>query len=1743
MHKMILMKCVTFLILNGLVAISVNGHQQTRNRIKNDITNGVSSSERNRIDFSPSPNVNDVEYSIIKDNFYEDYSSSAFFEDYVQIPIPKNEVTLTNHFNDLRFNRGDVEIRSNVLEVPYGREMIVDPHKHLNIMVKMFHTCIVKVVDQEDFKGRAGLLLPTVFDCNFSNGSLIYRHLGARMPHEDAVRLLIKYDTRVSTFIIPTYLRIKVIYDQQLDIVTKNLPIRVNIPLGISNEINQGNTMFLYDENIFKCYVTILSYMFPLPEFGKLISKSTNPNLKVTYPCNNFLMSKIAYQHRMAKSTQTDAIPFKVELFDKQNELLTKREFFRKIVLIPEGKSNSPPSLVSSSTLRLDVNNPGLTAVTNSIIQISDQETPMHEILLVIKQKPQLGTLVHIDNPHLPMTSFYQKDLDDYKIAYEPPDNYRSFTEQKTVSMALQAIDSYGLSSDEFEIIINLEPIKPDATLFNSGLQLFEGQSEVFDVGKNFHFISNNNQLLSSNISFQIIGGPKHGEVLVTSHPSHQFSLSDLNEQTVRYVHDSGSSVSDNLLLRMIDRNEPFEFLFPINVFPLDDEPPTLVINRDINVKPKETINIPSHVLKASDNDSDDRRIKFQLQYPYPKYGDFVFKQKYAPVNPSTYNYIDGYYEKDTSRWTQQDIEDGKLYFTLRDYTKFINGTDAAYVILFDDSTPPNQSQKFKIKINIVVDSQKVPTIFKQSKLLLKIPELQNVRLNQDLWEFSGRNANPEDIVYTLNTDEVKGSFSNAREPLNPITTFNQQQVNNGEIIYRPPSKEVGLNAKEIILNFVVKNQITGDSDKNNVTVLLQPINNKPPSVHVGNVIVPKEKIEILISNDLISIVDEDTEAAQILIRVSAIPEKGHILYNKTPLINGSEFTMKDIENGNIKYRLHPEKLNRRDQFSLEVDDRLHKIKVPFNVTIEDRETDDLNSFGDILNPLITVSEGDEIQIANSIWGIQPDLEANAGFIIETAPFFGRLVKDEKFIMKFSWDEVNDGKIFYVHNGEEVGEEAIFDNFTIIVTDLGLNIASKETDLNRVTVEVKVIPVDNSVPVIEINQPLQVDEGGKTVISEVNVLVYDEDTEPNRVSCMLTKQPEYGFITNISNDTNPISSFTVSELWDAKLIYQQSIHYQIEPKSDLVSFYCSDYVQDSLESSLPIIIHAQNDEKPLIKTAPLNVHEGHYITIDNNSIAVTDLDEPADELVFSISRHPTKGHISIQDNMKLASIFTWEDLVQGKLFYYHDDSDSVVDSIRFDVTDGNEFHTQTFTLDINILSVDDTPPQLLINEGITVKVNESKVITTNELLAIDSEFDNTGVRYELQNEPKFGLIQLYPQSNRHPIKNLSEGSFFTQEEIDLEIIGYKNTDYHNKNDSIVLRLSDGALNYPTNHTFTFNIGIEYSDVNPPALKTKQISIDRNGLVYLTPNMLNASDANTNDASLIYKIIRGPNHGQLRNVNAPTRPVTEFSQHDIDLMNIVYVHDPRSINESDMFEFILTDGVNEVKKTFFINVINSKPEEVLIAKKIVVYGSHSKIITDSELNIINSDVTPDKLMYVLTKSPRYGAIFMDKEKMVYNFTQEDINNERVSYRHTSSARISRDRFQVKFLKNGHGFALPVNSNVTQKSRMHAIDVQILHEDNKSSPKITINDGAVELEAPTTDPKLSSRWKGMKAKIAFKITKYNLNVNHPNSSAESIIYIIDEQPKYGYVCHLDEVDHQVSNFSQCKYHNYYVLYLFF
>ncbi|XP_010786474.1 FRAS1-related extracellular matrix protein 2-like, partial [Notothenia coriiceps] len=1630
-------------------------------------------------------------------------------------------------------------VANNGIRVPFGRSVFIDPINDLVIQVQPGDRCSITVLDNDPLSQRPGHLSPKKFPCEFGPNDVKYSHFGSRSPPRDRVRLQLRYDTQTDTIIIPFMMEVEVIFTQ-LEVLTKNMPLTVEKLLGTSNPIDRRILEFTYDKSAAQCKIGSLSSGSVLPRYGKLVDEDS---LGTMLDCDEFIKMNIRYQHTFAlKSPNRDYIPMLVELHDKEGNLL-KQEFFQILVRIKEGEDNSAPKPSFVAMMMMEVDQFVMTAITMDFLAAEDVESNSDELIFNITSTLSFeeGYIVSTDDRNLPITSFYQGDLKDLKIAYKPP-AVDSDTE-RIFQIEFEVVDTEGAVSDPFAFMIVVKPMNTLAPVVtrNTGQLLYEGQSRPLSSSQSLQ-ISDEDGL--DKVKITVIDGLRHGELSVLGLRRKFFTPADLDAGLVIYQHDGSDTYSDNIIFRMTDGKNEVEFLFPITVVPTDDEPPIINANTGLVLFKNQMMPISSLMLSAADIDSEDSSIKFTIEPPFSTIGQVMLRQSEAPEDPSDwkFNTEDELYEKVISEWLQQDITDGKLFY------KHIGPHSASTVMdqfvfrVQDDNDPPNQSGDSSFIIKILPVDDVAPELYPGTTLQMTVHEYQLTYFRKKFLRYTDLDSEDRDLRYTViqpptDTDEnspvVLGTLVLTENPNTVVTIFTQAQINHHKIAYKPPDLELGITSHVLQFRYTVED-VSGNVVEDVFTIFLKPVDNNPPQITNSGFTVLERGTHIITSAEL-DTSDTDTDSKQISFTITQPPLHGQIQFTFTDMTKGDTFSLEDIGNDRISY-IHNGDESTVDSIQIDVSDGVHIVPITIRIIVKpiDDETPTINLPAGTLGSYIDVLENGATEItSNVIQGRDEDTDdLRLTFIVEDPPSLGEILVKGVPFGTFTQSDIINGFVVYAHTSGEIGLTTREDIFNLTLTDMSDEWTVGGNKITGVRVHVTILPLDSQAPEVFVGPMFTVVEGEKNVIQVVHISADDADTSNDDLLCTIIVQTTSGYVENISpspgseksRSGTAISAFTIKDIRQNHIYYVQSIHKGVEPVEDRFTFRCSDGINFSERHFFPISIIPSNDEKPEVYMREFVVMEGMNIVIDTPILNGADADLPLDQLTFIITKTPKHGFIlnQLTTGTIPVSNFTLDQIREASsIVYEHDDSESTEDSFDIVLTDG-KFSVEK-TIIVMIIPVDDETPRMAINDGLEIEIGDVRVINSNVLKATDLDSEDDMLTYIIRYGPGQGYLQMATPFGT--LQNITVGMNFTQNEVDQGLIVYIHNGQEGIRDLIKFDVTDG-INPLIDRYFYVTVG--GIDMVFPDVISKGVSLKEGGMVSLTTDLLSTSDLNSPDEHLVFTITRAPMRGHLECTDTPGMPISSFTQLQLAGNKVYYIHTSDDEVKMDSFEFEVTDGYNPVFRTFRISITdvdNKKP--VVTIHGLVVTEGENKLITPFELTVEDRDTFDHLLKFTVTQIPVHGRLLFNNTRPVTSFTKQDLNENRISYKHDGTE-SAEDSFSFTVTDGTHTdfFIFPDSVFETRKPQM--MKITVLPVDN-GVPQIVVNKGAPTLRVLET------------GHLGFVITSKTLRAEDRDSIQKSVTFRITVAPEHGYLINLGKGNATISIFTQAEINDMNICYV--
>lgn len=277
---------------------------------------------------------------------------------------------------------------------------------------------------------------------------------------------------------------------------------------------------------------------------------------------------------------------------------------------------------------------------------------------------------------------------------------------------------------------------------------------------------------------------PENGVLLNTNElvlPGDTFTMADITNEIIEYVHDGTETHSDLIPLMLVDcdgekyrSGEDSIFYVTITVTPADDIP-TVVLNEGLDLDEEETLALDNTMLLTTDPESDPDNITYTLDpsanSDYPEHGLLLLNS--IPLS-------------DGSTFTQVDVNSGNVEYQHDGSENFVDG----FVFQVEDEyghlAENGESTIFFFPINITsINDAPILTVLSILEVVLFSEEIVT---NTHLAATDAESA-PGDITFTIDPDAnimnpTEGVLKLNGTVLSDGETFTVSDINNNRVSY-----------------------------------------------------------------------------------------------------------------------------------------------------------------------------------------------------------------------------------------------------------------------------------------------------------------------------------------------------------------------------------------------------------------------------------------------------------------------------------------------------------------------------------------------------------------------------------------------------------------------------------------------------------------------------------------------------------------------------------------------------------------------------------------------------------------------------------------------------------------------------------------------------------------------------------------------------------------------------------------------
>ena len=940
------------------------------------------------------------------------------------------------------------------------------------------------------------------------------------------------------------------------------------------------------------------------------------------------------------------------------------------------------------------------------------------------------------------------------------------------------------------------------------------------------------------------------------------------------------------------------------------------------------------------------------------------------------------------TNFSKRDIDQGRIWYVVKDNTTRVSTQQFGLNFSIGHAEPVHV--QFQVCLSLLPYPQLDNAA---SNLNLLLPEGGDIEINSSVLSSTDTRNQTSlyDVCYELLVPPTYGQLMMRLEGMQleaaPVMKFYQQDVDDGNIYY----DNHNYSSHGDILTLTLSNQFYNRTANVTISITISLLKLKV----VNNGFKTREgSNHTILSNELYA---TGPQGYSIMFYIDTPPVHGIITFNTDHSKVVSSFSKDQLDDRLVAYinddeEFYHDSMKIRIEAIGSVDTPSHINDTTYfgtvHITIElvnDNKPRSWNVTKDV-----HVVDGDSFIITSYILSYQDDdADMDINLLEYTVdemngPSYGYFFGSNKTVVThFLQRDIFDLQIGYQSNKSFVAnneDSHLFEYCVLTVSD-GLHSTQFFFTLNIVPFTVEFVK----------NESLLVDEGGRMALSDKNLLLVAARAKPpandSEYIYKITRQPMHGQLV-MPNSCN--CTFTQEELRNGSVIYN---HDDSNTTKDSFTFVVTVRGFKTTVMSFVISIDPVDDESPSITYVDrFIVRFDETVFFNKSVIEAMDSEAGLSDLKFNVVTAPKFGRIKYQRgprNITLdkSSSFTQLQVNEEDIFYKHEREvdGEWIDNVTLSLSDGRNIYSKLIVITF-VLIPRDLPIQV---NGITLLEGRIVPLTTQNFEVTHPYLSTLELYINVTEPVAYGdLLTLYQPST----------VYFNSTELENgTILYYNGEDYEVAEDTFKFVAMAGGVS-SVQQTFVFTIESE-NDETPVIVNNLMISLWAGEVKPISRDKLFANDSDAHPADKLEYII-GTNTllGHFALKGADHTPITKFSQDDIVTGNVVFRSIP-IINDTMEIEinFTVTDGKYNVDSYITLEIdiltVTVSPQHIEVAMgadQIVSFSPHT-----------NDGRVKRGFYYRVLTLPMFGLLMNTVSGLeVTNFTQEQINNQQIVYKHTA-----------------------------------------------------------------------------------------------------------------------------------------------
>ncbi|NXO60683.1 CSPG4 protein, partial [Aramus guarauna] len=1107
-----------------------------------------------------------------------------------------------------------------------------------------------------------------------------------------------------------------------------------------------------------------------------------------------------------------------------------------------------------------------------------------------------------------------------------------------------------------------------------------------------------------SQILFSITTDPRHGQLeldIPGSRSRRKFTLLDIVNRKVRYVHDGSEGPMDQLMLEVTVTaqqgipeclRQGQMYLLPIMINPINDAPQVIFPHGNHMTILKHTRkHLTTDILQVLDDDTSCDDLEFQLHGGQQMEEGYV-EHDFQPGVP-------------IEEFSCRDLEAGNIAYVHQ------SGTNLQLTLQVSDGTVPSPIATLRI---LAID----PDIRLHNNTGLSISQggaarITTANLSVETNAVKQRVAILYVLTEPLRYGEVQKQGSMGGE-WKKVESFHQQDLEQGRIQYFSTDTEHRLEDVVEKLRFEVQ---VGQKVLPNNTFLVR-IKRATIKMKTMVPLQMKNKRHRNITSKELEAMLEDPNSAPVPFHYVIIqaPKKGNLELLGNRLTEGFGFTQDDLQRNHLSYSAtirNSQQAEDTFQFRVRAGEQHSPV---YTYTISIGGDPDAPA---LTNVLLIVPEGGQAVISKDHLFVQSMNSMDYIYEVIEGPAHGRLAwaashawASREEIMEFTNDDILHRRLLYQHDDSETLE----DDIPFVAVRQGEGSAESDVEEVRGVFRVSIQPVNDHTPVQVVNKVFNVVRNGQHLLTTDDIAFTDKDSGFSDTQLVLARKDIlFGSIVSVDDRSHQVYRFTQDDLRKKKILF---VH------SGADRGWIQLQVSDGLHQTTALLeVQASDPYIKIVNNTGLVIHQGSRGRIDSSVLSLeTNMDIRSDEEIrFLITTPPRWGTVLRGEQPVMA--FSQRDLLAGEVSYHHNGSRNTRDELQFTV-EANEVVVED-TLAISVfLDTHPSPLRIVNHKEIHVFQGEAAGIKEEYLLVAHEEIPPQDIVYLVSSPPASGflaMVQHGQDPNEQP--SLDPIQSFTQEDINNDRVLYLHSKPEEDHDQFVMDITASGAD-PLEGVV---VSLAVLPITIP-LAVHNITVPGGGSATLSTGILNIPNTYYTALGVEFRVLEPPRFGTLLNSERPEDGgLHSFTWSEVEDQQIQYRQDgPRAQADS----FTLLANASEMDRqsqprTLFITILprSSKGPRLRVNAGLQLREGAMAAIGPHVLSAEDEDSPAEEVTYSI-QPPANGKVVLRSapDAEVRRFTQAQINNGLVLFVHQGplDGGFAFDLWDGENLSPGHFF---------------------------------------------------------------------------------------------------------------------------